>query len=1790
MNARILFLLVCSAAFFAGLQCASPRTTAGTDPTTAGFSNISSGSSSGGGGGGGNSGETGGKRDLNQTINSRIKRRTLSVDFAVPSLLRNYLAEFIKRPLNGDCQTFRGCYTVRANLKMHCIPLQKTVSTFVEPSSAAADSAPRNVSADGQLPFFYERPLSKVLKLGLTKDSRNSNLVVVEIGEDIVKTGCGGLSVYEEAPEFTLEMDLTSVLEGWLGAEGGRLRVRLMPEKKAQVPGIEDRYTAAIRAADPRLFLQISSQGEPLAGRTAAGIPRGYWNFSWVAEDDLSFPNNAPLLSDHRCPGNSRTCDQQLDGIPEFTWSIVAAGDLREERNEKAEKKTGSPQGWEEGKNEGQFLWVNNSAFGGPWVLSPWLWGGQAPCSLDMAMFLHPKQSGQYTIWLIERDKLPRARFSTDTLPRITGWAVVHLTLGTHGGSPFRLSASYDQRIPQDDTATIEPHFTTNCTMASSAGPNITLEGQYNCHQGPGIPLDKLCDFNTDCPLGDDEGDLCRHFLNGSYCSFEDGECSWQPVMGRGISWRRVQTPAKATRQSCPSSGATFIVEGGQSKGQRGSAVLRSPLFPPPLRNSPCTVRFWLCSGGLQKGSLSLWIMENSTGPEEQHRLWHSASEPKSERGWKLIILPLYGLTDWFWLQFSTEDGPGPGSAISLDNISFSMDCFLASNGEFPPVVTSTTLLPFTTATSIGGPVMKFPTPDYSMKWIFHTCGAVGPEGPTPSQCLNSYRNSNVNMTVSTRGPFKGIQMWRVPETGTYRITAYGAAGGRSVLAMSRSHGVYITGDFLLRRGDLIYILVGQKGEDACPNSNGILNKICLEQSSPMVNKTQVKGGGGGGGGATYVFKVDKDVHIPLIIAAGGGGRGYSSQSKTQLEQMDYDPSQPGRNGKSSGGGGGWNDSTPVTQGGRPLVLGGQGGQACQKYWQTRGGFGGGGGGCMSGGGGGGFRGGNTSIGNNPKHDGDDGTSFLGPEGESFLDPLKAMEGDGEVIISPVENCSHCESGECHKTKDNIECYCDDDLILAPDGVSCINATVVSLLPPQPSLSHLALGLSVGTSALIAALLLAVSGVMIMYRRKHTELQSIQLELQSPDCKLSKLRASTIMTDYNPNYCFAGKTASVSDLKEVPRRNISLTRGLGHGAFGEVYEGLVVGIPGEPSPLQVAVKTLPEVCSEQDELDFLMEALIISKFSHQNIVRCVGVSLQTMPRFILLELMTGGDLKTFLRETRPRLEHPSSLTMVDLLNVARDIAKGCHYLEENQFIHRDIAARNCLLTCKGSGRAAKIGDFGMARDIYRASYYRKGGRAMLPVKWMPPEAFMEGIFTSKTDTWSFGVLLWEIFSLGYMPYPSRSNQEVLEFVTNGGRMDPPKNCPGPVYRIMTQSWQHQPEDRPNFSTILERIDYCLQDPDVVTMPLPVEYGPIPEEEERVPMRPDDPSAPTVLVNAQVPDGEALHPPPPSYPTEESRRGGEHAVVTSAAPEAKAQTSAQPQPYIHQHQQPHTQACMTMTTTNAVTSTAAATLTAKGPHVTTQPSPAEGGHINLAFTQGHPVEKDGHNGKSTSLWNPTYGSWFLQQQQRKQQQQQQQQQQQLQQQQQRQGGVGGAGGSGGRVPGEGQEHMGRTVAEVAGALGLQHQHKQFQHQLQQQHQLQLLHHQQQQQQGLCRPLLPPPPHAAQSPLLLDSAALPPVPLYRLRRFPCGNIGYGYQEQGLPPEVAHGNPNPPPPPPPSQQGTSMSSSAAHQRGASVPTSMTLGRPGMSEDSRPLLVTMGTVQDPRLPRMEGHNATVL
>uniref|UniRef100_A0A8C2EL39 Tyrosine-protein kinase receptor n=1 Tax=Cyprinus carpio TaxID=7962 RepID=A0A8C2EL39_CYPCA len=817
-------------------------------------------------------------------------------------------------------------------------------------------------------------------------------------------------------------------------------------------------------------------------------------------------------------------------------------------------------------------------------------------------------------------------------------------------------------------------------------------------------------------------------------------------------------------------------------------------------------------------------------------------------------LFPFQSLMHYFHLKVQAFWTSGSKADIALDDISLSAACF-------DTVVKQNQGLLFSEASL--------------MTWWFTSCGASGPLGPTQAQCDSAYRNSNVSVVVGKEGHLRGVQMWRVPATNMYKISAYGAAGGKGAKNHNkRSHGVIISAIFPLEKGDILYILIGHQGEDACPGRNPETHKICLGESSVIEDgfdsdgsALKWAGGGGGGGGATYVYRMENGELVPLLIAAGGGGKAYledpeSSLDQIFLEQYENDTSAPGVNGKSgaAGGGGGWSDLSSLAWAGKSLVEGGQGGSSCPEAlsvlgWATFGGFGGGGGACTAGGGGGGYR----------------GESLEFCSSTDVIVCVLAMESHGEAEIEVYLNCSHCQTQSCKRDEDTrlILCLCDSDEVLASDNITCLG----SLADGPPSLIFI---LAVIASTVVTGVVLTCASLTLIYYRKKNHLHAVRIRLQSPEYKLSKIRSSTIMTDYNPNYCFAGKAASLSELKEVPRKNITLLRALGHGAFGEVYEGQVLGMNGENTAMQVAIKTLPEICSEQDEMDFLMEALIMSKFSHQNIVRCIGVSLQILPRFILLELMTGGDMKTFLRLNRPRTNQPSSLSMLELLHMARDIALGCRYLEENHFIHRDIAARNCLLTCPGPERVAKIGDFGMARDIYRASYYRKGGRAMLPVKWMPPEAFLEGIFTCKTDTWSFGVLLWEIFSLGYMPYPCKTNQEVLEFVTGGGRMDPPKSCPGPVYRIMTQCWQHCPEHRPNFSTILERINYCTQDPDVINTPLPVEYGPAVEEAGGTVIRPEGSGSMTPFLVAH------------SMSQDASPRLG----ITGAAPQALKPTKLQ----------------------------------------------------------------------------------------------------------------------------------------------------------------------------------------------------------------------------------------------------------------------------------------------------------
>lgn len=250
---------------------------------------------------------------------------------------------------------------------------------------------------------------------------------------------------------------------------------------------------------------------------------------------------------------------------------------------------------------------------------------------------------------------------------------------------------------------------------------------------------------------------------------------------------------------------------------------------------------------------------------------------------------------------------------------------------------------------------------------------------------------------------------------------------------------------------------------------------------------------------------------------------------------------------------------------------------------------------------------------------------------------------------------------------------------------------------------------------------------------------------------------------------------------------------------------------------------------------------------------------------------------------------------------------------------------------------------------------------MLPVKWMPPEAFMEGIFTCKTDTWSFGVLLWEILSLGYMPYPCKTNQEVLEFVTSGGRMDPPKGCPGPVYRIMTQCWQHCPEHRPNFSTILERINYCTQDPDVINTPLPVEYGPNTEDDGGKVIRPTDPTS------------TSLSPLLVSHPVSQDSPSQLGLSSMGLGPAPLPPQPTKPRLLLQRTQPVHHEvtSCREVLEPSWAESVPAPGLSAGGNWLHPEPPHHRPCSRNSSSSGSQRLKN-----KTKNLWNPTYGSWVL----------------------------------------------------------------------------------------------------------------------------------------------------------------------------------------------------------------------
>ncbi|XP_026209721.1 neurotrophic tyrosine kinase, receptor, type 2b [Anabas testudineus] len=293
----------------------------------------------------------------------------------------------------------------------------------------------------------------------------------------------------------------------------------------------------------------------------------------------------------------------------------------------------------------------------------------------------------------------------------------------------------------------------------------------------------------------------------------------------------------------------------------------------------------------------------------------------------------------------------------------------------------------------------------------------------------------------------------------------------------------------------------------------------------------------------------------------------------------------------------------------------------------------------------------------------------------------------------------------------------------------------------------------------------------------------------------------------NPQYFRNSGSMLKSDtfVQHIKRHNIVLKRELGEGAFGKVFLAECYNLTPDQEKLHVAVKTLKEA-SESGRADFYREAELLTNLQHEHIVTFYGVCVESDPLIMVFEYMKHGDLNKFLRSHGPDAvlmadgQHSIlvELTQSQMLHIAQQIAAGMVYLASQHFVHRDLATRNCLV---GESLLVKIGDFGMSRDVYSTDYYRVGGHTMLPIRWMPPESIMYRRFTTESDVWSLGVVLWEIFTYGKQPWYQLSNNEVIECITQGRVLQRPRTCPKEVYDLMLGCWQREPYMRLNIKEI-----------------------------------------------------------------------------------------------------------------------------------------------------------------------------------------------------------------------------------------------------------------------------------------------------------------------------------------------------------------------------------------------------
>uniref|UniRef100_A0A8D3A4P8 receptor protein-tyrosine kinase n=1 Tax=Scophthalmus maximus TaxID=52904 RepID=A0A8D3A4P8_SCOMX len=281
------------------------------------------------------------------------------------------------------------------------------------------------------------------------------------------------------------------------------------------------------------------------------------------------------------------------------------------------------------------------------------------------------------------------------------------------------------------------------------------------------------------------------------------------------------------------------------------------------------------------------------------------------------------------------------------------------------------------------------------------------------------------------------------------------------------------------------------------------------------------------------------------------------------------------------------------------------------------------------------------------------------------------------------------------------------------------------------------------------------------------------------------------------------KTYAVHEFtKEIDPSRIRIERVIGAGEFGEVCSGRL-RTPGKKE-IAVAIKTLKGGYVERQRRDFLREASIMGQFDHPNIIRLEGVVTKSRPVMIVVEYVENGSLDSFLRQ------HDGHFTVIQLVGMLRGIASGMKYLSDTGYVHRDLAARNILVN---SNLVCKVSDFGLSRvleDDPEAAYTTTGGK--IPIRWTAPEAISYRKFSSASDAWSYGIVMWEVMSYGERPYWEMSNQDVILSIEEGYRLPAPMGCPVALHQLMLHCWQKERSHRPKFIDVVSFLDKLIRNP------------------------------------------------------------------------------------------------------------------------------------------------------------------------------------------------------------------------------------------------------------------------------------------------------------------------------------------------------------------------------------------